>query len=505
MFVLTNAWSKVIRHKWRSILMLLVAGVMIFGVVFAAAVSSASDKAHGETYQAQAPIAVIRPTAAMESKLKGDDASSVKKYMTFDDYGTYAMSLQQIGVQQPQFSIGISLPMKQAGTTKAIAGKNDVSSKKTGGETTLYSYYDKDGITINPWGAFKISQGKSLDYQGKDGKNILVSQAFARKNDLHVGSTLTLGNPMTSDTYKLTVRGIYTYTDPAPAGHGSDARLAKDNRDNAIYAEPSVLTVNNLLSDNAEGWLNPRFDVGFKLESVDQYTAFTQAVKAMKLPKGFQVSSPTLEHYNATIKPLDSLNDVMVKVRIGLYAGGGIILLLLVGLALRRRSDEIAMDMIIGVTRFRIGWQFSLETLIPTVPGLLIGGIAGALCAKPLGRALAGSFATPAVSACWMAMWYSIAIVAALAVIASLRPAFAGVPRIFDAREEVGNATADSAKADSATQSAVENASAENAESKDNDESSDTENHTDTGKPSANPDEKTHDDNASEDDTEVQA
>ncbi|WEV64195.1 FtsX-like permease family protein [Bifidobacterium sp. ESL0732] len=506
MFVLTNAWSSVIRHKWRSILMLLVAGIMIFGVVFATAVSSANDKAHGEIYQAQAPIAVIRPTAAMENKLKGDDASSVKKYMTFDDYGTYAMSLQQIGVQQPQFSIGISLPMKQAGTTKAIAGKSDVSSKKTGGETTLYSYYDKDGITINPWGSFKIDQGKSLNYQGKDGKNVLVSQAFARKNNLHVGSTLTLGNPMTSDTYKLTVRGIYAYTDPAPAGHGSDAKLAKENRDNAIYAEPSVLTANNLLSDNAEGWLNPRFDVGFKLGSVDQYTAFTQAVKAMKLPKGYQVSSPTLDHYNATIKPLETLNNTMVKVRIGLYAGGGIILLLLVGFALRRRSDEIAMDMIIGVTRARVGWQFSLETLIPTVPGLLIGGIAGALCAKPLGKALAQGIATPAVSACWMAMWYSIAIVAALAVIAFLRPAFAGVPRIFETREAVDSATTGNAKADSATQSAVENANAQTNENADDDHEADAKDREDDGKPSeTHDDRKTHDDNASEDDTEAQA
>ncbi|WEV67613.1 ABC transporter permease [Bifidobacterium sp. ESL0769] len=479
MFVLTNAWSTVIRHKWRSIMMLLVAGVMIFGVVFATAVSSASDKAHGETYQVQSPIAVIRPNAATEKTLKGDDVSSVKKYMTFDQYGTYAMSLQQIGVQQPQFSIGISLPMRQTDTAKAIAGKSDESSKKTGGETTLYSYYDKDGIAINPLGAYKIAQGKSLDYQGKDGKNVLVSEAFARKNNLKVGSTLKLGNPMTADTYQLKVRGIYTYTDPAPAGHGNDAKLAKENRDNAIYAEPMVLTKNKLLSDNPQGWLNPRFDVGFKLQGTDQYNAFVQAAKAMKLPKGYEVSSPTLDRYNDSLKPLDSLNAVMTKVRIGLYAGSGVILLLLLGLALRRRTDEIAMDTIIGVTHSRIGWQFSLETLIPTIPGLLIGGIAGALSAKPLGKALAGGIATPVVSACWMPMWYSIAIVAALAVIAFLRPLFAGTSRLFDTRDDMTG---------SATLYAVGNASAsaQTAENKD-----DTNND--------------NDDNASEDDTEAQA
>lgn len=496
MFVLTNAWSSVIRHKWRSIMMLLVAGIMIFGVVFATAVSAASGKAHGETYQAQAPIAVIRPNAATESGLKGDDVSSVKKYMSFDEYGTYAMSMQQIGVQQPQFSIGVSLPMRQTGSVKAIAGTNDESAKKTGGETTLYGYFDKDGITINPWGTFKTAQGKSLDYQAKDGKSVLVSEAFAHKNNLHIGSTFKLGNPETADTYQLKVRGIYTYTEPAPAGHGSDAKLAKDNRDNAIYAEPAVLTSNKLLDEKPKGWLNPRYDVGFKLENVDQYKAFAQAAKSMKLPKGYEISSPTLERYNDRLKPLDSLNNVMGTVRIGLYAGGGVILLLLLGLALRHRSDEIKMDMIIGVTRARIGWQLSLETLLPTIPGLLIGGIAGALAAKPLGRALAGGIATPAVSACWTAMWYSIAIVAALAVIAFFRGIFAGTSRIFDIRETVGNATRISAAQtiEETARNTQDGGKSDNA---------------DTGKPNGNDGkpnaDKIHDDHASEDDTEAQA
>ncbi|MDF7665797.1 ABC transporter permease [Bifidobacterium sp. ESL0745] len=488
MFVLTNAGSTVIRHKWRSLMMLLVSAIMIFGVVFATAVSSASDKAHGETYKAQAPVAVIRPTAAMEKTIKGDDVSSVKKYMSFDEYGGYAMSMQQIGVQDPQFSISVSMPMRQTGSLKAIAGKSDENSTKTGGETTLFSFYDKNSVVINPWGSFKITQGKSLDYQGKDGKDVVVSQAFARKNNLQVGSTFKLGNPTTADTYEFKVRGIYTYTDPAPAGHGSDARLAKDNRDNAIYTEPAALTVNNLLSENPEGWLNPRFDVGFKLDSVDQYKTFVQTVKSMKLPKGYAISSPTLDQYNATLKPLDSLNAIMSKVRIGLYAGGGVILLLLVALALRKRRDEIAMDMVIGVTRARIGWQFSLETLIPTVPGLLIGGIAGALCAKPLGGALAKGFATPAVSACWMPMWYSIAIVAALAVIVFFRAIFAGTSHLFDTRDVTGNAT----------QSTNAEVSAQTVENTENDTNANTDEQN-------SKDSNTNDDNASEDDTEAQA
>ncbi|WEV42103.1 ABC transporter permease [Bifidobacterium sp. ESL0682] len=416
-------------------MMLLVTAVMIFGVVFATAVDSASSKAHGETYAEQSPIAVIRPTAEMKSKLKGDDSASVKKYLSFDDYNTYASAVQQIGTQDAKFSINFSLPMRQTGTVKAIAGTGDESADKTGGETLLYNLYDNSSISINPEGRFKITQGKALDYQSKSSKDVLVSKAFASKNNLRVGSTFKLANSTDAGkTYDFKVRGIYTYTDPAPAGNGSDAKLAKDNRDNTIYTSSSTFTENALLDINGKGWAAPHFDIGFGLGSTDEYKAFAQAVKSMKLPKGYEVTSPTLDRYNASLKPLDRLTSVMNKVRIGLYVVAGIILLLLVGLGLRRRTDEIRMDMVIGVTRSRLGWQFVLEMLMPTVPGLLVGGVAGALCARPLGSALDSGIATPAVSDCWMAMWYSIAIVAILAVLAFLRAAFARITPVFDTR-----------------------------------------------------------------------
>ena len=38
-----------------------------------------------------------------------------------------------------------------------------------------------------------------------------------------------------SETYKFTVRGIYEYTGETPAGYGSDAKYAKDNRENVVY------------------------------------------------------------------------------------------------------------------------------------------------------------------------------------------------------------------------------------------------------------------------------
>jgi putative ABC transport system permease protein len=460
MFVLTNAWSTTIRHKWRSMMLLLVAAIMMFGAVFTTAVAAASDKAHGEDYQAQAPIAVVRPTTQMKAKLKGDDPATVKKYLGLEQYNVYATSAQQIAAQQQSpFTISASLPMRQTDNAKAIAGKHDENADKTGGEILLQSLYDNSSVEINAMGKFKIVEGKALDYESKDSQNALVSKAFAKQNKLHVGDTFKLGG--TTDgktTYEFKVRGIYTYTDPVPAGNGDDARLAKDNRNNTVYTGPAAFSNNNLLVENPEGWATPHFDVGFKFENADQYQNFVKTVKNLKLPKGYEVSSPNLERYNASLKPLDKLNAMTSKLRIATYIAGGIILLLLTVLALMHRSDEIRMDMIIGVTRGRIGWQFALETLIPIIPGLIVGAVAGALCAKPLGGALADGFATPAVSGCWMAMWHCLEIVVALALIAFLRAALSSSSRIFDARTDAGSET----KAD--------NSSGSSAASKNDDE-----------------------------------
>jgi putative ABC transport system permease protein len=453
MFVLTNAWSTTIRHKWRSMMLLLICALMMFGAVFTTAVAEASDKAHGEDYQAQAPIAVVRPTTQMKAKLKGDDPATAKKYLGLEQYNTYATSAQQIAAQQQRpFTISASLPMRQTDTTKAIAGKHDESADKTGGEILLQSLYDDSSVEINAMGKFKIVEGKALDYESKDSENALVSKVFAKQNKLHVGDTFKLGS--TTDgktTYEFKVRGIYTYTDPAPAGNGDDARLAKDNRNNAVYTGPAAFSDNNLLIENPEGWRTPHFDVGFKFENADQYQSFVKIVKDVKMPKGYEVSSPNLDRYNASLEPLDKLNATTSKLRIATYIAGGVILLMLTVLALMHRSDEIRMDMIIGVTRGRIGWQFALETLIPIIPGLIVGAVAGALCAKPLGGALAEGFATPVVSGCWMALWHCIEIVVTLALIAFLRAALSSSSRIFDARTDAGSET----KADNGSGSGV--------------------------------------------------
>ena len=61
MFVLTNAWHALGRHRVYSILTVILALIMSFGAITSSAVLAKQTAAHGTEYQAQKPTAVIRP------------------------------------------------------------------------------------------------------------------------------------------------------------------------------------------------------------------------------------------------------------------------------------------------------------------------------------------------------------------------------------------------------------------------------------------------------------
>lgn len=122
MFVLTNAWRTVLRHKWRSLAILVVAMLVMFGSVFATAVRTEDHKAHTTTYSLQKTTAVIRPTAKEFVRESNADSSITKDYVPLDTYNDYLQMLQQGGMQ-PQYSMSVAMPMRQTGTVKAHRGQ----------------------------------------------------------------------------------------------------------------------------------------------------------------------------------------------------------------------------------------------------------------------------------------------------------------------------------------------------------------------------------------------
>lgn len=435
MFVLKNAWSALVRRKWRSLLTALIAIIITFGTMFGMAVLQENDTATGSAYDSQKVTAVIRPTAKVQATYDGANSDYTKNYLGWTGYTTYATAAQSASVNFG-YTFAETVPVRQTDSFKAIAGTADEDADKTGGELQFRAFYSLDAAHDNEYGRYKLIEGKHLNYSGQDENGVLISKALAAKNKLSVGDTFTVAYPNdASKTVTLKVRGIYEYTEAAAKGKGSDAKLAKDNRDNAIYSAYYAFGMAGFDAVDGTGWLIPDLNIAFQLSSVSDYNKFITAVKKAKLPDTYEVSSPSLTAYEASIAPLGALATTIRPALIALWIVGDLLLLILLAFGLRGRTNEIGTQLVIGVTKGRIAWQFMIEMLLPNLIGFIIGALVGGFASKSLGAALAGGHATsPTSSLVWTVIWSGLGAIVAMMIIAMIRVLAFGTRKIFAPR-----------------------------------------------------------------------
>lgn len=444
MFVMTNAWGTVARHRWRATGTVLVALVATVGSIFGMAVLHERSLAVGSDYDALAPNAVIRPTQTTLAKRDGADANWTKQYLSWDDYTKYATAMQNKGLQF-DYTLAESVPVRATGDLHAVTTSHttEADAESTGGDFTLRAFYTLDAAHENEFGRYRIVSGKHLRYNGANAKNgALISQELADANHLKVGDSLTVGHPTNPDTtINLTVRGIYEYTGSAPAGYGNDAKYAKDNRNNAIYVTYYTFGSNMLDAADASGWAIPDLNIIFKLSSPTQYDTMVKAVTKAKLPKTHEVTSPVINRYETSIQPLNQLADATRIALITLWIVAGILLLILVTLALRGRTEELAFGLMVGASRARLGWQMMLEVWMLTIPALAVGTALGAWTAGPLGSALTHGHATAATGALvGKTVLYGLGVCLVLALIALMRALMMRDATVFAPRDAALNA-----------------------------------------------------------------
>ena len=425
MFVAKNAWAELRRHPWRTALMVIVSLLVTMWSVFGAAVMHEYHAAHGEGYGALKPQAVVRMTDTALSDRSGDDADWTKRYITWEEYNVLGAAAQAKHVQF-DYSVVASVPVRSTGSFKAIttSATSGASQNETGGDFTLTSFYNEAAVDANEYGTFKIVEGNKLNYQDVTARDALVSQELAKKNNLKVGSTITVGNPANAKTtYTFTVGGIYTYTDTPQGVQGADAQFAKDNRDNVIYTSYYDFAASGLDTTEGTGWAVPDINIVFTLANPQAYEQFKSALKP-DLPEGFAVSSPTIDAYNHSLEPLDQLANTTKVMLICLWSVGGALALLLTLLEACPRREEIGYGLAVGVTKSRMAWQFMVEILLQTVLGVALGLLIGGWTANPLATQLAqGHTIAMHGGVLWNVAWIALLACLLLAIIAGVRVA----------------------------------------------------------------------------------
>lgn len=435
MFVLSNAWRALTRSKGRTALTAFITLAVTFGTVAGLAIIQEDTNAHTTAYDQQKATLAIRPTAATWKKVSATDSASTKHYMTWTSYTEYA-TLVQSATNSLNFTVTETVPARVSGDLKALDGGSlgSASDDETGGQLIWRAFWTKDSAKASDLGTFEIVDGKDLSYNNQSSNpnttGALVSEAFASANNLKVGDTLKVAAASDAKTTaKLKVRGIYKYTSESAV---ANPVTAARNRENAIFTNYQTFAKAGLDPQSTDktvsGWAVPDLDVVFDAGDSATYKSLVSTLKKSKLPaKGYEFSSPSLESYNASLEPLDTLSSRAKTGTIVLVAVGGVLLLILVlsGVWAPKRDDEIGMALVSGVTRGRLGWQFMLEVFIVTLPFYVIGLVGGAFAANPIGSALASGHATPVTSGLiWTMVWYGLGSILILAILAALRLAF---------------------------------------------------------------------------------
>ena len=487
MFVLSNAWAALMRHKGRSAITAVIVLVATFGTVAATAIVQENTAATGSVRAEQSVNAAIRPTAATWKKVSPTDASTTEHYLTWTDYTTFANAAQAASVSF-DFTVTETKPVRTTGDLKALSGgsidKEDDDT--TGGKLIWRAFYTLDAAHDSDLGRYKVVKGKHLNYSTSttDVTSALISQAFADENGLKVGDKFTVAAPDDADaTTELTVSGIYEYVADADV---DNPVTAARNRENAIYTNYPTFSNAGLdttaTGETATGWAVPDLDITFNPGTSDSYKSFVKAVKGTGELKGYEVSSPSLDAYDASIAQLTAAAPTarVIAIAVGVIGGIAVLALAVTNVYARARRDEIGMALSCGVSRGRLGWQFMLEVFMVTLPAFAIGMLAAGFGAKPLGSALV-AHATPMTSALvWRSIWIGLAVILAVAIVTALRTIAFTPQQLFAAEADAAatNATDAAASTDgTATDTAASTSATDNSEADNtiNDNDDDTE------------------------------
>ena len=395
MFVLKNAWFTIRRHAARSLVMVLACLVVTALATTAATVLQADTKARTTDYESQQVDAVISPR-------KGTKASP----LGWNEYSKYAQRLQMDGMQYKAY----------------FHETADISPEglPQSGTYSLVGVSDKEAEPTLPHGPFAVDQGKGLDYASQNAsgtQTVLISKQMAQANKLKVGDTLTIKDPRQQDQQvKLTISGTYHY------------RKAVDQAANrAIYTAYPTFAMLGLDAASKPGDPGHELLVAFVLDSPSTYQKFIKELRKNGLKASqYDIDSPSLKDYQRRMEPVHRAADQARTTIILVCLLGGLILLGCLFLMLRSRANEIGMAITIGVHKARLGWQFALETLLLTLPGLVLGLVLGAAISRPLGRSLfrLGNLASvPHAGLIWKLILIGLSVCLVLALAAAARVA----------------------------------------------------------------------------------
>lgn len=228
----------------------------------------------------------------------------------------------------------------------------------------------------------KIVEGKFAE---KDGEAV-ISQEFAKLNDLNVGDIMKIKNPNDSEksaALDLTVSGIYF-----DGAKSEDVGFTHPmlNRKNEIITTYNTLKAYN---DKVKGDV-VSIEAKYYLKSPELADAFNKEAHEKGLSEMYDVSVDA-RSYNNIVKPVEGLKGISTTFMTVVLIFGGSILILISVLATRERKYEIGVLRAMGMKKGKAALGLVFETLAMITFSLVIGLGIGSVLAQPASDMLLSS------------------------------------------------------------------------------------------------------------------
>ncbi|MCI1935778.1 MAG: ABC transporter permease [Bifidobacteriaceae bacterium] len=455
MFVLKNAWKSVIRNKGRNILIAIIVAIIAAAATVGLAIRNAASDIEAEGLSSTAVTATIsvdrsKLISQARSESSSDSSSdsqpdfeSMRENLSQDnlslsDYEKYAKA-SSVGVStyysentsldatddfQPVETSDSSSDSSSSSSSSSSSDSDssdsdssssssdsgsdsDSSSSQQGpggqgggmigmgssGDFALTGFSSDTAVSNASNGSFTMVDGEVFGYDSASDGKIIISKALAEFNDLKVGDTVSVEKTIDDDTqtYKLTISGIYKNTSSSESAGGPMGGTSQDP-DNAIYTSVSTLEKLGIDSeaDNADD-TGTQLNFTYVLGSDDDYKTFAQNVKTAGLSDTYTVSSPDVEAYESSLAPMKNLSSFTLTFLLIVLGVGAVILIVLNLFNVRERKYEVGVMTAIGVKKPKVALQFVVELLIVTMVGLGIGVVGGAAAAGPVSNQLLSS------------------------------------------------------------------------------------------------------------------
>ncbi len=405
MYVFKNALKNITRAKGRTVLIFILVLVIAISACVALSIKSSAEKATQTAFENMSVTGQIEidRTSMMNNNKRDPDAmkdmmqlmaqslskeeldlfatsSNVKDYYYSS---TFSLNTTEDGIETYSLENEMpSMPNKGGQTGGSMLNKST-------GDFTVTGYASHSAMVDFINGTLSILEGAM--FEENDALNsAVISMELALLNEIEVGDTITLVNPMKEDEFiEMTVSGIFTCE--TTDSYSNDIYISYSSLENICLNSESVaeMYTDERTGEEVSTAITSRIQGTYVFKSPENLEAFKIDLADMGLDTSvYTVVSSDITEFDKSILPLENLGDFTVVFFIVVLVIGAIILIVFNLFTIRERKYEIGVLAAIGMRKSKVAIQFLCEVLVVTFIAVFIGTGIGAVASKPIGDAL---------------------------------------------------------------------------------------------------------------------